>query len=102
MFGCSLSRISRLIAQLRWFLFDKFHRGMQQPPPLSAEKLAEFGAAVERVSGVPIIFGFLDGTVRPICKPGLLQHPMYNGKDRTHAIKFQLKCPLPPPPAFAL
>ena len=77
MFGASLSRISRLIAELRWFLFSRFHKGMQHPKPLAAGKLVEYAAAVQRVSGAPIIFGFLDGTVRPVCKPGLLQHPMY-------------------------
>ena len=34
-------------------------------------------------------FGFVDGTVRPICRPG--EHPrlVYNGHKRVHALKFQ-------------
>ena len=34
-------------------------------------------------------FGFIDGTVRPICRPSKLQRTMYNGHKRVHAMKFQ-------------
>ena len=34
-------------------------------------------------------FGFIDGTVRPISKPGENQKIVYNGHKRVHAIKFQ-------------
>ena len=34
-------------------------------------------------------FGFIDGTVRHICRPGEHQRVVYNGHKRVHAIKFQ-------------
>ena len=34
-------------------------------------------------------FGFIDGTVRPISKPGQNQHVVYNGHKRVHGVKFQ-------------
>lgn len=34
-------------------------------------------------------FGFVDGTVRPICRPGENQRIVYNGHKRVHALKFQ-------------
>ena len=34
-------------------------------------------------------FGFVDGTVRPICRPGEHQRAVYNGQKRVHALKFQ-------------
>ena len=34
-------------------------------------------------------FGFIDGTVRPICRPGEHQRMVYNGHKRVHALKFQ-------------
>jgi len=34
-------------------------------------------------------FGFIDGTVRPISKPGENQRILYNGHKRVHGIKFQ-------------
>ena len=33
--------------------------------------------------------GFVDGTIRPICRPGEHQRLVYNGHKRVHAIKFQ-------------
>ena len=34
-------------------------------------------------------FGFIDGTVRPISKPGQNQHVVCNGHKRVHGVKFQ-------------
>ena len=34
-------------------------------------------------------FGFIDGTVRPISKPGQNQRVVYNGHKRVHGVKFQ-------------
>ena len=34
-------------------------------------------------------FGFIDGTVRPIARPGKNQRLLYNGHKRVHALKFQ-------------
>ena len=37
----------------------------------------------------PHVWGFIDATVRPCCRPVYFQESIYNGKDRVHAIKFQ-------------
>ena len=34
-------------------------------------------------------FGFIDGTIRPISRPGEHQRLLYNGYNRDHALKFQ-------------
>ena len=41
--------------------------------------------------GAPLenCFGFVDGTVRPISRPGANQHLVYNGPKTVHAQKFQ-------------
>ena len=33
-------------------------------------------------------FGFVDGTVRPICRTGEMQRAVYNGHKRVHGLKF--------------
>ena len=38
-------------------------------------------------------FGFVDGTVRPICCPGEMQRAVYNGHKRVHGLKFQSVAP---------
>ncbi|XP_028410992.1 uncharacterized protein LOC114533621 [Dendronephthya gigantea] len=48
-----------------------------------AQAIYHKGAALENC------FGFVDGTVRPICRPKKLQRSAFNGHKRTHAIKFQ-------------
>ena len=34
-------------------------------------------------------WGFVDGTVRPVCRPSENQRAIYNGHKRVHSIKFQ-------------
>ncbi|CAB3996987.1 Hypothetical predicted protein [Paramuricea clavata] len=48
-----------------------------------ARAVHEKGAALDNV------WGFVDGTVRPISRPKLHQNVMYNGHKRVHAIKWQ-------------
>jgi hypothetical protein len=90
MFGKGASWISRVTKALRVLLVKTFHYGLRHPRVLSAEELRTFAAAVERISGVDVCFGFLDGTIRPVCKPQEAQGEFYNGKDRVHALKYQI------------
>ena len=48
-----------------------------------ADTVSDKGAALNNC------FGFVDGTVRPICRPGEHQRMVYNGHKRVHALKFQ-------------
>ena len=48
-----------------------------------AESIFRKGAALENC------FGFVDGTVRPICRPDEKQRIVYNGHQRVHSLKFQ-------------
>lgn len=59
-------------------------------PILSPVALQEYCQAIAR-QGSPLTncFGFVDGTVRPICRPGENQRVVYNGHKRVHALKFQ-------------
>ena len=62
-------------------------------PWVSHEKLIQYAAAVE-AKGAPLqnCWGFIDGTVRAICRPSVYQREMYNGHKRYHALKFQSIC----------
>lgn len=50
---------------------------------LYADAITQTGAALTNC------FGFVDGTVRPICRPGENQRIVHNGHKRVHALKFQ-------------
>jgi hypothetical protein len=90
LFGTSISRISRVIKALREMIFQRFFPKMRCPNVLSADQIQRFAHAVSEKSGIDVVFGFLDGTVRPICRPSIGQSEFYTGKDRLHAIKFQI------------
>ena len=57
---------------------------------LSPQNLEKYAAAIH-AKGAPLTncWGFIDGTVRPISRPGNNQRAVYNGHKRVHAIKFQ-------------
>jgi len=55
-------------------------------PWLSRDSLCHFTAAIHD-EGTPLenCCGFIDGTVRPLCKPDQNQRILYNGHKRVHA-----------------
>ena len=57
---------------------------------LSSEKLQAYAEAVNaKGAALNNCFGFIDGTVRPICRPTEKQCIVYNGHKRVHSLKFQ-------------
>jgi len=52
--------------------------------------LQQYAAAVHR-RGAPLqnVFGFIDGTLRAMCRPTANQRHVFNGHKREHGIKFQ-------------
>ena len=59
-------------------------------PWLSQANLKQFDDAVHNKGpALQNCWGFVDGTVRPVCRPGKNQRTLYNGHKRVHALKFQ-------------
>jgi hypothetical protein len=57
---------------------------------LHPEALETYATAVSnKGAALTNCFGFVDGTVRQICRPGKNQRVVYNGHKRVHALKFQ-------------
>ena len=44
-----------------------------------ADAVHQSGAALDNC------WGFIDGTVRPVCRPGVNQRVLYNGHKRVHS-----------------
>ena len=55
--------------------------------PAALEQYAE--VITEKGSALTNCLGFIDGTVRPICRPEKNQKVVYNGHKRIHSLKFQ-------------
>ena len=66
-------------------LITEWNNSLLSPNPLGvyANAVHEKGAALQNC------FGFIDGTVRPIAKPGVNQRILYNGHKSVHSLKFQ-------------
>ena len=91
-FGRSVPEISLILAEVT----DHIHRtnghllqDLNQPW-LEPQQLESFACAIhQRGAALSNCWGFVDGTVQPICRPGEHQRIMYNGHKRVHIIKFQ-------------
>ena len=59
-------------------------------PILNSDLLEKYCTAiVTKGSALQNCFGFIDGTVRAISRPGANQKTVYNGHKKVHALKFQ-------------
>ena len=74
------------------FIHENFHHLLEtfNQPWLSQIELVNLAGAIH-ARGAPLqnCWGFVDGTVRPVCRPHDHQRILYNGHKRVHSIKFQ-------------
>ena len=91
-FGWAVPEISMITTRFEKWIFDHHHAKITgwNDQLLSRDKLQVYADAVaDRGAALSNCFGFVDGTVRPICRPGKDQKVVYNGHKRVHALKFQ-------------
>ena len=91
-FGRPVPELCMITNTVLDFIFDTFSHKLTEwnldiLDPTSLERYAE----VVFAKGAPLhnCFGFIDGTVRPISRPGENQRLVYNGHKRVHSLKFQ-------------
>ena len=91
-FGRPVPELSLITNCVVDYLCDKYGDRLKQwnHQIMSPALLQTYADAVS-AQGAPLnnCFGFIDGTVRPICRPVELQEVVYNGYKRVHALKFQ-------------
>ena len=92
LFGRPKSTLSLIINQLVDFLYTSHHHRFLSldNPWLDAAHLQLYADTIHN-KGAPLqnCIGFVDGTVRPICRPTRYQRVCFNGHRRIHALKFQ-------------
>ena len=76
---------SRLCLWQAWHRLTQWNNQVMDPNHLQqyADVISAKGSPLDNC------FGFVDGTVRPISRPGQHQRAVYNGHKRVHALKFQ-------------
>ncbi|EPQ55484.1 hypothetical protein GLOTRDRAFT_93696 [Gloeophyllum trabeum ATCC 11539] len=88
----SQSAISECINELVEFLDDRWEHllGCDSEHLLKPSELARYAKAIEdRGAPTQSVFGFIDCTIRRICRPTWFQRQAYNGHKKYHALKFQ-------------
>ena len=79
------STVLDIICNLHGHKITEYNHNILDPASLQIYADAVFakGAALDNC------FGFVDGTVRPICRPGEMQRAADNGHKCVHGLKFQ-------------
>ncbi|CAG2244686.1 unnamed protein product [Mytilus edulis] len=91
-FGRSKTELSLIINEVLDYIHDNHCHLLSDfnMSWLSQECLERFaGAVFDRDGPLDSCWGFIDGTVRPICRPQENQRLVFNGHKRSHALKFQ-------------
>lgn len=91
-FGRSVPEISLILAEITDHVVNTQGHLLQDldQPWLQPYHLDEFARAIhQKGAALDNCWGFVDGTIRPICRPGENQRVMYNGHKRVHCLKFQ-------------
>jgi nuclease HARBI1 len=90
-FGRNISSTGRIINHMLLLVYNKYQQHLKLWPGVTPARVAAYADAVTRFNPAIIdIWSFLDGTHRDIARPELQQRTVYNGKDRTHQLKYQL------------
>ena len=91
-FARSVPELSIIFNQTLEFIYEQWCRLLQNfnQAWLSLENLQLFANAIHaQGAALDNCWRFVDGTVRPTCRPGQNQRILYNGHKKVHAIKFQ-------------
>ena len=91
-FGRPTSALSLLINKTIRILWNNHRQRLTSfdMPWLQQDHLQLYADVIHEKGALLVsCIGFIDGTVRPICRPTRHQRVCYNGHKRIHAIKFQ-------------
>ena len=91
-FGRPVPELSMMSNEIMNIVYNAHHHLLSDfnQPWLSPANLQHYANLVHnKGAALRNCWGFVDGTVRPVCRPGENQRVLYNGHKRIHAIKFQ-------------
>ena len=91
-FGRSVQELCLVSNHIMNFIYDNHHHRLTQLNQtwLSPIKLQDYCNVIHNAgAALANCWGFVDGTVRPVCRPGQHQRILYNGHKKVHSIKFQ-------------
>jgi hypothetical protein len=91
-FGRPMPELSMIFNEVISFVYKRHNPRIKQWNNLllNPTQLERYATAItNKGAALTNCFGFIDGTVKAICRPGKNQRLVYNGHKRHHALKFQ-------------
>ena len=91
-FGRQVSQLSMISNQMMDFISDEYGHVLSDlvQPWLSPDNLRRYADVIhEKGAALDNCWGFIDGTVRSLCRLNKNQRFLYNEHKRIHAVKFQ-------------
>ena len=94
-FGCGKAELSIIVNTMLPLLYNEWNHlftniAHHRQHWLTQERMEEACAAVQgKGSPLPNVWGFVDGTIRRICRPRNGQRLFYNEHKRIHGLQFQ-------------
>lgn len=92
MFGRPVAELCMITNEILDFIYAHHRHRLTEwnQQLLNAENLQIYADTIyTKGAALSNCFGFVDGTVRPVCRPKQHQRTVYNGHKRVHSIKFQ-------------
>ena len=94
-FGRPVPELCMISNQIIDLIFDIHGQRIMQwnPLVLSPDNLQIYAEAIHE-KGAPLenCFGFIDGTIRPICRPGQHQRLIYHGHKTNSLVEISVRC----------
>ena len=91
-FGRAIEEMSLITTQFTKKNYDQWGHlvSTMNQPWLAPNKLKVFADAIhEKGAAVDNCWGFVDGSMEPVCRADRFQRVIYNGHKRVHALKYQ-------------
>ncbi|KAJ8955926.1 hypothetical protein NQ314_006825 [Rhamnusium bicolor] len=92
-FQRSSSALSDIINFVNTHIYDECRHLLEDLSSLhwlNHNRLQQYAEViVAKGARVPNCWGFIDGTIRPICRPSVEQEDYYSGHKRVHCVKYQ-------------
>ncbi|POM76727.1 Hypothetical protein PHPALM_6003 [Phytophthora palmivora] len=91
MFGRAPSTLCHIFYYIVEFLDEKLTDLLYFDKTRITNNMERYCAAIasKAPDSIQRVWEFIDGTIRPICRPSKGQQAMFNGHKRVHAVKFQ-------------
>ena len=89
MFGHSRSYLSLIFNDVLEHVFLRFKTLWWDARRLTLPTIEKYARAIQNEVGTEGVWGFIDGTIQPFCRPGENQEQYYSGHKKNHGFQFQ-------------